>query len=96
MDSSPSIMRVAEYDELVVNATLGLISGSAKTECGHPQLKGFTFSDGQTIHMCPDCTKFDENRRAVLAGTKRKVDGKNCVTTFSEKSVLALYGGSND
>jgi hypothetical protein len=36
--------------------------------CEHPLLKQFTFSDGQTIKMCPDCPRFDEHRRAVLAG----------------------------
>jgi hypothetical protein len=39
--------------------------------CAHPKLKAFTFSDGQTIKMCPDCTKFDEHRRNVLLGKKK-------------------------
>jgi len=94
MDKSVSI--TVDEHGLIANATLGLISGGSKTECGHPQLKGFTFSDGQTIHMCPDCTKFDEHRRAVLAGSRRKINGKNCVTTFSVEPVLPLYGGCND
>lgn len=44
----------------------------------HEGVKQFTFSDGQTIKMCPNCsnpftsseplTSFDNNRRAVLCG----------------------------
>lgn len=81
---------LAWYDELAVNALLDPLSDCSINKCGHPQLKSFTFSSGQTIHMCPDCSKFDVHRRAVLAGTKRKVKGKYFVPTFSEDSVLAL------
>lgn len=34
--------------------------------CKHTNLRGFTFKDGLTIQMCPDCTKFDEEREDVL------------------------------
>lgn len=34
----------------------------------HPNVRSFTFSDGQTIQMCPDCTEFDTHRRFVLCG----------------------------
>jgi hypothetical protein len=44
----------------------------------------------------PVMHKFDEHRRAVLAGTKPKVKGEKFVATFSKKPVLTLYGGSND
>jgi tetratricopeptide (TPR) repeat protein len=57
--------------------------------------KSFKFSNGQTIRMCSGCSKFDEHRRAVLASTKRKVNGENILPTFSGESVLALYGGSD-
>jgi hypothetical protein len=69
MHESASTITITEY-QLIANATVECLSDLLKTECVHPQLKGFTFSDGQTIHMCPDCTKFDAHRRAVLAGTK--------------------------
>jgi hypothetical protein len=32
----------------------------------HPRLKSFTFSDGSTIKMCPDCTTFDAKRRKAM------------------------------
>ena len=95
MDKSVSAITFTEHG-LIANATVELVSDRPKSECGHPRLKSFTFLTGQTIHMCPDCNKFDEHRRAVLAGTKRKVKGENFVTTFSKKPVSTLYGGFND
>ena len=38
--------------------------------CMHPNLKQFTFSDGQTIKCCPGCDKYDEARRKILGGAK--------------------------
>lgn len=29
---------------------------SMTTDCTHPQLRHFTFSDGLAIYMCPDCS----------------------------------------
>jgi hypothetical protein len=95
MDKSVSTITLTEH-ALIANATLGLISDRQKNECKHTQLKSFKFSDGQTIRMCRSCTKFDQHRRAVLAGTKWKVKGEKFVTTFSEKPVLTLHGGFND
>ncbi|MGO9083587.1 MAG: hypothetical protein ACLQBK_00025 [Candidatus Sulfotelmatobacter sp.] len=69
MDKSLSTITFTEHGP-IANASLDLTSGSPKTDCGHPQLKSFKFSDGQTIHMCPDCTKFDGHRHAVLAGAE--------------------------
>ena len=34
--------------------------------CSHPDIKQFTFSDGQAIQCCDSCTRFDEARKAVL------------------------------
>ncbi len=34
--------------------------------CAHPNLHSFTFSTGQTIKMCADCTAFDKQRIAQL------------------------------
>jgi hypothetical protein len=82
MDKSVSTITLTEHG-LIANAALGLISDRNKNERKHPQLKSFKFSDGQTIRMCPSCTKFDKHRRAVLAGTKRKVKGKNFCDHFS-------------
>lgn len=31
-------------------------SDDATTECAHPQLRRFTFSDDLAISMCPDCS----------------------------------------
>jgi hypothetical protein len=75
------------------NATVELLSDRPKSQCGHPWLKSFMFLDGQTIRMCPDCTKFDEHRRAVLGDTKRKSKMENYVPTFSEECVLTIEGG---
>ena len=88
MDKSVSTITLTEG--LIANATLGLLSDGPKNECKHLQLKSFTFSDGQTIRMCPSCTKFDEHRRAVLAGARRKVKARDFVPTFSEDPVLTL------
>jgi len=67
MHESASTITITEY-RLFANATVELLSDRPKSECGHPRLKSFTFWDGQTIYMCPDCTKFDEHRRVVLSG----------------------------
>ncbi len=69
MEKSLSTITFTEHGP-IANASLDLISGSSKTDCGHPQLKSFKFSDGQTIHMCPDCNQFDGHRHAVLAGAE--------------------------
>jgi hypothetical protein len=90
-----STITITEY-RLSANGTVELLSDRPKSECGHPQLKSFKFSNGQTIRMCPNCTKFDEHRRAVLGGTKRKSKMENCVPTFSEECVLTIEGGSYD
>lgn len=37
--------------------------------CTHPLLKQFTFTDGQTIKMCPDCTLFDNKRWKTIGTT---------------------------
>ena len=34
--------------------------------CKHINLRSFTFSTGETIQSCPDCTAFDEERQDVL------------------------------
>lgn len=34
--------------------------------CFHDRLKEFTFKDGTTIKMCPDCTQFDTKRIEAL------------------------------
>lgn len=34
--------------------------------CFHDRVKEFTFNDGQTIKMCPDCTYFDNARSELL------------------------------
>ena len=89
MDKSVSTITLTEQG-LIANAMLGPLTDRSINECEHPQLKSFTFSTGQTIRMCPDCTKFDQYRRAVLAGSKRKVNGENITTIFSENSVSTL------
>ncbi len=44
--------------------------------CEHPKLKQFTFSDGATIKMCPDCTFYDNERQRILAlPLQRRKDG---------------------
>jgi hypothetical protein len=48
---------------------------SAPKGCQHPRLRSFTFSDGQTIKLCPDCTKFDGKRYSVLNNGKTKPAG---------------------
>ena len=40
---------------------------AAKSDrCAHPNLKQCKFSDGTTIKMCPDCTRFDGKRITTL------------------------------
>jgi hypothetical protein len=39
---------------------------NTQDRCSHPLLKQFTFADGQTIKMCPDCTTFDTKRRKAM------------------------------
>lgn len=34
--------------------------------CFHDRAKEFKFADGSTIKMCPDCTNFDNKRKAVV------------------------------
>jgi hypothetical protein len=34
--------------------------------CDHPNLKTFTLANGETLQSCPDCRKFDRQRRALL------------------------------
>jgi len=79
-----------------VNDVVEIASLVSNHHCNHVGLRSFAFKDGQQIKCCPICTLFDEHRRAVLAGAKRKVKGKTFVTTFPEEPVLTLYGGSND
>jgi hypothetical protein len=95
MHESASTITINEY-RLFANAPVELLSDFPKSECDHPRLKSFKFSNGQTIRMCPDCTKFDEHRRAVLGDTKRKSKMENYVPTFSEECVLTIEGGSYD
>jgi len=95
MHESASTITITEY-RLFSNATGELLSEKPKSKCGHPRLKSFEFSIGQTIRMCPDCSKFDEHRRVVLASIKGKVRGTDFVPTFSGDPVLTLYGDSND
>jgi hypothetical protein len=41
-------------------------------KCSHERLKSFVFSTGQTIECCPDCSKGDTARQALLAGVTKK------------------------
>lgn len=52
-------------------------------KCSHERLKSFVFSTGQTIECCPDCTRGDIARRAILAGVKR---------TKTSREILAEEG----
>lgn len=36
-------------------------------KCEHTAMKSFTFTDGQTARMCPDCTVYDSERRLIYA-----------------------------
>jgi hypothetical protein len=55
-------------------------SDDATTECAHPHLRQFTFSDGLAISLCPNCsvpftskteslTTIDKLRGWILQGT---------------------------
>jgi len=81
MHESASTITITEF-RLFANATVELLSARPNSGCGHPRLRSFKFSNGQTIRMCPDCSKSDEHRRAVLASTKRKVRGTEFCADF--------------
>jgi hypothetical protein len=66
-----------------------------ENKCQHSQLRSFTFSDGQTIHMCPSCTKFDGHRRAVLAGTRTRTARKQIETKWTAADRY-LTGGDSE
>lgn len=44
-------------DEISQSGNAGITpSDDATTECAHPHLRRFNFSDGLAISMCPDCS----------------------------------------
>ena len=50
-----------------------------RTGCQHLRRCEFTLADGQTITMCPDCTRFDQKRKNVL---KQGRTQKRTLTTW--------------
>jgi hypothetical protein len=51
-----------------------------KVGCEHPRLRQFTFLDGKTIKMCPDCATFDARRHRALCNGQAL---KTCTTIES-------------
>jgi hypothetical protein len=65
MDEPESTITLTEQ-ELIPDTKIEPVS----SRCQHIGLRGFTFSDGQTIECCPTCNAFDKHRREVLCPTK--------------------------
>ena len=56
---------------------------ATEERCKHLRARSFTFSDGKTITLCPDCTKFDNKRYQFL--NSRKPFGEHSKTIVAIK-----------
>jgi hypothetical protein len=68
--------------------------------CFHDRIREFTFSDGQVIKMCPDCTQFDAHRREVLVDTGKALFAteeqmQHWETLLSKFDGLSVCSGSS-